>query len=265
MARTHGIIQLSGRIGDITFFHRNGKTFARKSTSLNAHRINTDPAFARTRESNNEFRCAAQRTREIYHTLSPLIQPWRGPQLFARLTAAILPILKRGSGPPGRRDLSFTAHGPCLHSFSFNPREKITSRLLHLPSVLWNPGAETASLSWSRWNAVQRLHPPLAATHVTLGLHLLSLSDFAYEEQIEDWRPLHSGTHLRFASSGTAALPLHTSDAAAFPPELRCPWLPSPPAQLATFALLSLQFSQSVNHELFPLVEGGHLEIISHA
>jgi hypothetical protein len=71
MAFQVGTFNISGTLGSITFYKRNGKYFARARTSLNKDRIKTDPAFAKFRACSTVFGRASSMASVIYQRLKP--------------------------------------------------------------------------------------------------------------------------------------------------------------------------------------------------
>ena len=59
MAKQKGIIKLTGKIGDLSFYKSKDGYLAREKGGVDGERIKNDPAFARTRENGSEFGLAA--------------------------------------------------------------------------------------------------------------------------------------------------------------------------------------------------------------
>ncbi len=55
MPRVNGIVSFQGSYEDMTFYHKDGKSFARKKSGVSKQRIENDPNFVRTRENMSEF------------------------------------------------------------------------------------------------------------------------------------------------------------------------------------------------------------------
>ena len=55
MGRQDGVVQLTGGVGNLSFYKTQDGYMARKKTGVSAKRIKSDPAFARTRENIAEF------------------------------------------------------------------------------------------------------------------------------------------------------------------------------------------------------------------
>ena len=55
MAQQHGILPITGTIGNITFYKSGEGFMVKQKTSVTAGRIKSDPAYQRTRENGAEF------------------------------------------------------------------------------------------------------------------------------------------------------------------------------------------------------------------
>ena len=55
MARQDGVIKLTGQMGGISFYKSQGGHLVRQKGGIDGDRMKNDPAFARTRENNEEF------------------------------------------------------------------------------------------------------------------------------------------------------------------------------------------------------------------
>src|SRR6476660_6070237 len=74
MALQHGIIPLTGTIGNLTFFLGEDGTFGAKAkTTLSADRIAADPKFQRTRENGREFGRAGQSGKVVRDAFQSII------------------------------------------------------------------------------------------------------------------------------------------------------------------------------------------------
>ena len=73
MARQRGIIKLTGKIGDLSFYKSQDGYLAREKGGVDATRIKNDPAFARTRENGQEFGMAAKSGKIVRDAFRPLM------------------------------------------------------------------------------------------------------------------------------------------------------------------------------------------------
>lgn len=135
MATVSGIIQFNGRVGELTFYTRNGKTIARKRMGVSGKKVKTDAAFERTRENNAEFKTANHFAKRFRNSLlftlhnADISKNTFDSYLHQRLAGAFQKILQfdesnlRGQRTPAL-GLSHVEGEKVLKKFSFNPKIK---------------------------------------------------------------------------------------------------------------------------------------------
>ncbi|TNF48602.1 MAG: hypothetical protein EP305_05155, partial [Bacteroidetes bacterium] len=97
MAKNIGLIKISGKVGDLQFFQKDGKTYVGLTSSISKDRIIKDPAFKRTRENMAEFGGAAGVSKAIREYLVPLKGLFE-KGLHTRMVAMIRELINAGSG-----------------------------------------------------------------------------------------------------------------------------------------------------------------------
>ena len=119
MAKVKGIFSLSGSIGDITFYQKNGKTYARKKSNLTGERIKSDPKFEKTRAAGVDFAYSSKLSKIIrYQIKDMLIRADKEHHL--RFTSSIRAALKGDIiNPVGEKKIN-NADLSVLNGFSFN-------------------------------------------------------------------------------------------------------------------------------------------------
>ncbi len=135
MATVSGIIQFNGRVGELTFYTRNGKIIARKRIGVSGKKVKTDAAFERTRENNAEFKTANNFAKRFRNSLllalhnADLSKNTFDSYLHQRLAGVFQKILQfdesnlRGQRTPAL-GLSHVEGEKLLKKFSFNPKIK---------------------------------------------------------------------------------------------------------------------------------------------
>jgi hypothetical protein len=93
MALQNGLVQLSGTIGDVTHYRRNGKNFSRKKSSLTNHKIKTLRSFAPTRQLNDQMKLASPTASFYYQSLS---QGSKNIKVYRKMVAVAQHLLAEG-------------------------------------------------------------------------------------------------------------------------------------------------------------------------
>ena len=149
MARVHGNLQLTGTLGEITFYRRNGKWFARQKSGLTKERVKSDPKFKRSLENMAEFGITATITREIWEHFPKAWKVFRDPQAFVRFKARAYEIIKQGPGLRGKKDWLPAIIPHNWSGFQFNLKNYFASSCRQDLPTTWNPASSTLTLSLS--------------------------------------------------------------------------------------------------------------------
>lgn len=75
---------MRGTIGNMTFAHTKNGVVVREKTTLNKARIDTDPAYARTRENNADFKTAAKSAKLLSSAFRASLPGARDSGIFTR-------------------------------------------------------------------------------------------------------------------------------------------------------------------------------------
>ena len=120
MARQDGVIQLTGRIGNLSFYKSQDGYLVRKKSGVSRGRIMSDPAYARTRENITEFARGARANKLIRRAFYSLIRTAADNRVTSRLTSAIMKVIKSDTiNPSGGRNVA-DGDVTLLEGFGFN-------------------------------------------------------------------------------------------------------------------------------------------------
>ena len=103
MAKQKGYIKLRGSLGGLTFYEKDGSNIVRTTGGVNKSRIESDPAFKRTRENMQEFGGAAHIGKSFRQGFANIVKTMSGPNLVGRVTAIMKRIISVGAGQRGER------------------------------------------------------------------------------------------------------------------------------------------------------------------
>lgn len=168
MARQRGIIKLTGKVGDLSFYKTQDGFLAREKSGVDAARIKNDPAFARTRENGQEFGMAARAGKVMRDAFRPLMMRASDGRVVSRLTRVMSDIRKLdGTSARGERSVAIAiANQPAkdkLKDFNFN-RRSILKSILFRPFSVNNSTGEIVIANLVPANHVAA---PAGATHVS--------------------------------------------------------------------------------------------------
>ena len=169
MARQKGIIKLTGKVGDLSFYKSKDGYLAREKGGVEADRIRKDPAFVRTRENGAEFGSSARSGKFLRDSIRDMLQNASDPRVTARLMKIMAQIKNmdlvniRGERNVGEGILQAEAK-TLLRGFNFNERAI-------LGSILYNPkevDVTTGVITLNEFVPINDLATPSGATHVTV-------------------------------------------------------------------------------------------------
>lgn len=129
MATQKGVIKLEGAVGDLSFYKRKGKYFARTKGGVSSDRIKNDPAFERTRENQQEFGRAGIAGKILRTSLREVILRSKDSGMTSRLTRLLMKVIQtdtmseRGQRTVQNGDISL------LQNFEFNSNARLDNTI----------------------------------------------------------------------------------------------------------------------------------------
>lgn len=169
MARQKGIIKLTGKVGDLSFYKSKDGFLAREKGGVEADRIKNDPAFARTRENGAEFGSSASSGKLVRDAVRTMMQNASDPRVVSRLTKLMTQIKNMDStSARGQRNVGVGIGDPAakalLKGFNFNNKAI-------LGSILYNPFAvnvATGEITLDDLVPINDISATPGATHITI-------------------------------------------------------------------------------------------------
>jgi hypothetical protein len=167
MARQRGIIKLTGKVGDLSFYKTQDGFLAREKGGVEASRIKNDPAFIRTRENGQEFGMAAKAGKLMRDAFRPLMMRAADGRVVSRMTKTMSDIRKLdATSARGDRSVAVAiADQPAkdlLKDFNFN-RRSILKAVLFRPFTV---DSATGVIVITDLVPANHLAAPSGATHV---------------------------------------------------------------------------------------------------
>ncbi len=167
MAQQKSIIKLQGTIGGISFYKSKDGYLAREKGGVDASRIASDPAFARTRENGAEFATSASAGKLLRDTVRVLGKNASDSRITARLTKIMSQIKNLDeTNNRGERSVSeglaVEAGKALLKNFNFNIAAVLGS-VLYAPYQI---NSATGEIKIASVNTSDEINYPQGATHV---------------------------------------------------------------------------------------------------
>ncbi|MBU2019499.1 MAG: hypothetical protein KJ941_07630 [Bacteroidetes bacterium] len=238
MARQSGLIKIKGTLDNVNFYKTKDGDLARMKTSVDAQRIQNDPAFVRTRENNQEFGSAAKSGKLLRDAVRTLMMKASDGRVTSRLTQVMSKIrLYDTTNDRGNRKVAFGVFDisgrEMLKGFNFNNRA-ILGSILFKPYTL---DMMTGEININNLIPAIDIAAPQGATHVSFT---------------GAWAGVDFGNELKSIEiSNTVNLPMNTvlsnvNLAIAQPPSIL----------VTSTYLLTIEFFQEINAVQYPLNNG---------
>ena len=167
MARQRGIIKLTGKIGDLSFYKSKDGFLVREKGGVDGDRIKNDPAFVRTRENGQEFGLAARSGKLVRDAFRPMMMRASDKRVTARLTRVMSSIRKLDTtSARGERSVAVAIQNQAakdmLKGFNFNNRSMLNA-ILYRPFSVDTANGEITIVDL---NPMNHIVSPANATHI---------------------------------------------------------------------------------------------------
>ena len=260
MAKNIGLIKISGKVGDLQFFQKDGKTYVGLSSQISKDRIQKDPAFKRTRENMSEFGGAAKVSKSIREFMIPL-KGLIEKQLHQRITGLIRAVINQGSGDRGMRKAELSLNQTEIEGFELNKSTKLSEVMFTSNSMVTNSDRNQLTLTVDEFLPSDYLLIPEGATHFKVHLAGLAISDFEPVGPKAVYRPINTSEHGLFAKAETAELSVSTLVNGGITLVVDLPGAPVLSPEVSLAGLLGIEFLQEVNGSFYQLASHNAIRI----
>lgn len=183
MAKLRSIIKIEGTLGDLTFYKGKQGYLVKTKSGVSKARIQSDPAFARTRENGTEFGNAASAGKLLRRAILDLMVDAKDGLVTSRLTQVMAKVKNADTtSARGERNVALglqSIQGQTeLKGFNFNANALLGVVL----RSDFNLDTATGTVTIPNITPIQNLEVPEGATHVSLTAGFLNL-DFETQEK----------------------------------------------------------------------------------
>jgi len=240
MATQKGVIKLEGAVGDLSFYKKKGKYYARSKGGISADRMKNDPAFARTRENQQEFGRAGKAGKLLRTSLREVIMHAKDSGMSGRLTQQMMKVIQTDS--ENARGLRTVAQGDIqlLSGFEFNAHALLDHTLLMDYSVVTDRAAGTVVVTLPAFVPATMIVSPAGATHVLVeaGASEVDFEAHSFLSKTERSNYFPYNHEQQEEMVLTLALTANTEN--------------------VLFTALAVEFFQEVNGTMYPLNNGAY-------
>lgn len=260
MAKNVGLIKISGKVGDLRFFKKDGKSYVGLSGEISKERILKDPAFKRTRENMSEFGGSAAVSKAIREFLVP-IKGLIEKQLHNRLTSKIRGIMNFGTGDRGKRAVEFSLNQSELNGFELNKSTKVSEVMFTSNTLVSNVDRNQLTLTVAEFLPSDYLLIPEGATHFRVHLAGLAVSDFEPVGAKVQYKPINETQHGLFEKAATAELSVSTLVTGGITLVVDLPGTPVLATEVSLVGIVGIEFLQEVNGTFYQFASNNAVRI----
>lgn len=260
MAKNIGLIKISGKVGDLQFFQKDGKTYVGLSSSVSKDRIMKDPAYQRTRENMSEFGASASISKAIREKLIPL-NGLIEKQLHTRLMKPLRALIDLGSGARGKRAAEFSLYGEEFEGLELNKSTTFSAVVLISGELTTN--AERNQLVWvlPEFMPIDYLQIPEGATHFRFHLAGLSLSDYAPVGPKNKYKATNAAQNGLFDLQMSTLLPVSDLVTGGLTMTVDLPGAPTLDSDVKLVAFVGIEFVQEINGLFYQFASNNAIRI----
>ena len=184
MARNSGLLKIEGTLGELTFYKSKDGFLVRTKGGISKSRIESDPAFSRTRENGREFGQITRSGKVMRDAIRPLLLQAKDSRVTSRLVKVMAAVKNADAvSARGSRTVSqglSTAEGKAfLKGFDFNNRTALSS-ILFAPMAI---DSTTGAIAFTDFIPSQAIVAPTGSTHVSL---LSAIADIDFETEASE-------------------------------------------------------------------------------
>jgi hypothetical protein len=189
MAKFEGIFEIQGTIQGMTFFKSKDGLLIRKKGGVNKKRINSDPAFQRTRENNSEFGHNAKMGQLMRKSVANLLSLAKDFRVSSRMSQAMSAVKNLDlDSARGQRKVWVGIENPeakqVIRGFDFNLKSPFNSVFRGQYAL----DTATGTVTIDDFNPATNLSFPQGATHASLSV-AVAVVDFELENYGTTYSP----------------------------------------------------------------------------
>lgn len=262
MAKQKGIIRLKGSIGGVTFYRSAGDDLARERTSLDKSKIETDPAFERTRENMGEFGASASVGKALRLGLAGIGRSFNDRYYISRLVKIMKEINARGPGLRGQRAFEIVANSDLLVGFELNSSAVLASIFNAPYTIVSNVQRNEATLTVPDFNTSVYITAPEGATHFRIVCAIAALSDYTYNTSTGVYEPTDPDENSLGDVIASIETPLGGNSGGIITLTPQLPGGPTLAATVGLIACIGIEFLQQVNAQYYLLGAGNGMRLV---
>lgn len=260
MAKNIGLIKISGKVGDLQFFKKDGKSYVKLASSITKDQIMKDPAFKRTRENMAEFGGSATVSKSIRQFLIPM-KKLIEKDLHQTLVKLVRDIINDGAGPRGKRTVLFSTNFDKVEGLELNKSSKVSEILYVSIDITSNADRNELTLTIEEFLPTDYMSIPDGATHFRIHVAGMALSNFAPVGPKVQYKPTNPVQHGIFSKTSSTELPIEDLVTGGLVLTTSLPNDPVLAADVTLVSFVAVEFVQEVNGVFYTFASNNAIRI----
>jgi len=199
MARIYGSKKILGTIGGVRHYKLPGCDFiiAAEKGGANKNLIKNNPAFARTRENNEEWKGITLSAKHVKRALGLSTATVVCRQLIGSLNKAMSVALHRDPvGIHGSRSIILSANKDVFDAPQYWYYKPLRDILKCRFEVDTGPDRKSVTVRLSNLMPKEQIKPPAEATHFQFCLSIGVVCDYVYDPEAKKYSPVYDVTQM---------------------------------------------------------------------
>ena len=262
MSKQTGLIKLKGNIGGISFYRSEGTDLAKTANGPSKERIQSDPAFQRTRENNTEFGASATAAKALRTALVAALQTMSDPRVVSRLTKLFKQVNLKGTGARGQRSIPLSTNRTMLENLEFNNKTSFSS-MFNAPYTFTNDADRTeGTITIPNFLPASFIQAPTGATHFRLLEAIGVVSDYVFNPDTLHYEPTDPTLNGLSGIIYSAVTPLIGSAPVTFTLAASLPGTPTLTATVSVVQCIGIEFFQRIGTVDYLLAQGNCMKTV---
>lgn len=199
MAEIKGPFQFEGSMGGMNFYYNKvlKRWIARKNGGASKKAIKTSPAFARTRENNNEFTACNEVCQLFRQSLMELDHLNYGYYMGDVVKHVKIIQLMDPEGDRGYRNIEFSQHKSILTDINFNEQHPFNRVVMRHPEVITDDERQTVVVNLLQFYPRKELIWRKGYSFYRFTVTIAQLSDCVWDVKNKTYKLVHPDLEVR--------------------------------------------------------------------
>lgn len=256
-------IKVSGKLTGWRIYKIKGveKTIVARKGGPTADQIKNSPGYAKVRKFQQEFGAASVLSKMIRKSLPESLLKKCESYVSGKLTARFRLLADGDDSNTGKRPLSLSKKGYLLQGFEFNSVNPFD--LVFNTKFLAKTGSIRGQLILHTHSYVpyEAVTPPEKADYYRIFAHMIMLSDYVFDEEHEEYVPLHPDFHGQYTTLESDLCPIINISRDPTTSRLSLYDGETVPAETGLVLIKGIVFYKKEGNKLIEMEEGNALKI----